>query len=285
VQSLNELQLRWFDHFVRGDADPGLAKLGPVIYNRVGEAQWHTAPTWPVPGISYTNAYLGGASSPGTAGTLSGAKPAAAVSSAPDVLPWQPASGACTRSTYVGTFGLAPSTPCETDDRVNDLTGLTYDLPVPAGDAPLNLTGPISAHLFVSTNRSDAFVTLHLEDVGPDGSANEITGGWDSLVFRELDAARSTKVGDNYVIPFHPYTKESAARAKQQALAVYEWWVEIRPTAARIAPGHMLRFSIQTADTVRFLPTGTRVADQAGSVLTVYHDATHPSSVVLPLTP
>jgi hypothetical protein len=43
--------------------------------------------------------------------------------------------------------------------------------------------------------------------------------------------------------------------------------------------------SIQTSDTVRFLPTGTRVADQAGSVLSVYHDAAHPSSVVLPLTP
>jgi putative CocE/NonD family hydrolase len=285
VPALNELQLRWFDHFVRGDSDPGLTTFGPVVYNRLGEAHWHTAPTWPVPGVSYTNAFLGGASSPGTAGTLGGAPPPANAPTTPDVLPSQPASGACTRSTYVGTFGLAPSTPCETDDRVNDLTGLTYDLPVPAAGAPLDLTGPVSAHLYLATNRSDAFVTLHLEDVTPDGTASELTGGWDSLVFRELDEARSTKVGGNYVIPFHPYTKYSAERAKQQSLTVYEWWVELRPVAARIAPGHALRLSIQTSDTVRFLPTGTRVADQAGSVLSVYHDATHPSSVVLPLTP
>ena len=284
VRSLDEMQLRWFDHYVRGDADPGLGKLGPVIYNRLGEGSWHTGSTWPVPGIGYTNTYLAGTSSPGTAGTLSTTAPTAA-SSSPDVLPWQPASGACTRSTYEGTFGLAPTTPCETNDAANDLTGLTYDLPLPADGKALDLTGPISAHLYVSTNRNDAFVTLHLEDVAPDGTANEITGGWDSLVFRELDPSRSTKVGDNYVIPFHPDTKESADRAMSETLPVYDWWVEIRPTAVRVGPGHTLRFSIQTSDTVRFLPTGTRAANQAGSILSVYHDALHPSSVVLPVTP
>src|SRR5205807_1073945 len=93
----------------------------------------------------------------------------------PDVLPWQPASGACTRSTYIGTFGLAPSTPCETNDSANDTTGLTYDLSL---TQPLDLTGPMSAHLFVSTSRSDAFVTLHVEDVDPaTRTATEISSG------------------------------------------------------------------------------------------------------------
>jgi hypothetical protein len=41
--------------------------------------------------------------------------------------------------------------------------------------------------------------------------------------------------------------------------------------------------SIQTADAVRFVPNLPRLAATAGTVLRVYHDAAHPSSVVLPL--
>jgi len=277
VPSLQELQLRWFDHFVRGDADADLDTFGPVIYSRLGTAGFTTAPTWPPPGVSYTHEYLGGSSAPlGTAGTL-GATPG---SSGPDVLPWLPVAGVCTRSTYIGTFGLAPSTPCETDDRVNDLTGLTYELPV---TQDLDLTGPMSAHLYVSTSTSDAFVTLHLEDVDPaTGTANEITSGWDSLALRALDESRSTIVGDDVVIPFHPYTQESMQQLS--AGQIYDWWVEIRPVAATIPAGHRLRLSLQTADAVRFLPTAARLAGTAGSVLRVYHDADHPSLLVLPVT-
>ena len=61
----------------------------------------------------------------------------------------------------------------------------------------LKLTGPMSAHLYVSTSRNDAFVTLHVSDVDPaTGASNEITAGWDSLVFRELDTSRSVTVVD-----------------------------------------------------------------------------------------
>jgi putative CocE/NonD family hydrolase len=275
---LEELQLRWFDHWVMGVDDPSLESFGPVIYNRLGESHFHTVPSWPVPGLTYENKYLGGSSAPGITGTLGDAPPA---TSSGDVLAWQPASGVCTRSTYVGTFGLAPSTPCETNDGLNDATGLTYDLPV---DTTLNLTGPMSAHLFVATSRNDAFVTVHVSDVDrATGASNEITGGWDSLVFRELDPSRSLKVGDNYVIPFHPDTKESAASARIEAGQIYDWWVELRPSAVQIPAGHALRFSIQTSDAVRFLPTVVRAAGTAGSTLTVYHDADHPSSIVLPV--
>ena len=47
------------DHYVRGDRDRGLTSLGPVMYDRLGEGHFQTASTWPVPGISYTHAYLG----------------------------------------------------------------------------------------------------------------------------------------------------------------------------------------------------------------------------------
>ena len=163
---------------------------------------------------------------------------------------------------------------------MNDTTGLSYDLPI---TSTANLTGPMSAHLYVSTSRNDAFLTVHLEDVDPSGAANEITGGWDSLVFRELDPAKSTKVGDDYAIPYHPDTKQSADNANIQPGEIYDWWIELRPSAVQLAAGHKLRFSIQTSDAVRFMPTLARAQGTVGSTVTVYHDKDHPSSIVLPV--
>ncbi len=270
VPTLDELQLRWFDHYVRGDTDTGLTQSPPVTYWRLGHDHYETAPTWPVPGVNYTQLALSGANKL-TWGDGSGR---------PDVLPWQPASGACTRSTYIGTFGLAPSTPCEKNDGLNDRTGLTYAVPLQHN---LDLTGPMSAHLFVSTSRKDAFVTLHLEDVNPaTGKATEITSGWDTLSFRALDPQRTTSLGTAGIMPFHPYTRASVQHITPGT--IYDWWVEIRPAAVRVPAGHALRLSIQTSDTVRFLPTVPKLRDAAGGVLRVYHDAEHPSMLVLPVT-
>jgi uncharacterized protein len=275
VPILDELQLRWFDHFLMDVPDPGLASWGPVVYDQLGQGHFHASPTWPPAGVNYTNVFLGGSSTPGTTGTL-GLRQGAAGS---DVLPWQPASGVCSRSTYVGTFGLAPSTPCETNDSLNDLTGLTYDLPLTKA---LDLAGPMSAHLYVSTSTSDAFVALHLEDYNPTtGAANEITSGWDSLSFRALDRSRSTIVGNDVIMPFHPDT--AASVQKIASSQIYDWWIEIRPAAVSIPAGDILRLSIQTSDAVRFLPTAPRLANSVGTALTIYHDSNHPSMIVLPV--
>lgn len=270
VPIVDEQRLRWFDHYVRGTEDQALSSLPPVTYQRVGDGHFHTAPTWPVPGVRYERLSLSG----------SGALTRGKGTGAADIMPWQPLSGACTRSTYIGTFGLAPSTPCETDDSLNDRTGLTYDLPV---TRTMDLTGPMSAHLYVSTTSTDAFVTLHVEDVDPaTGHADELTSGWDTLSFRKLDPRRTTRLGTAGLMPFHPYTKSSVESITSGK--VYDWWIEIRPVAARIKAGHVLRLSLQPADAIRFLPTAPALGKSAGSVLSIYHDAEHPSSLVIPTT-
>jgi putative CocE/NonD family hydrolase len=270
VPIVDEQRLRWFDHYVRGTEDRALPSLPPVTYQRVGDGHFHTAPTWPVPGVRYERLSL----------SASGALTRGKGTGAADIMPWQPVSGACTRSTYIGTFGLAPSSPCETDDSLNDRTGLTYDLPV---TRTMDLTGPMSAHLYVSTTSADAFVTLHVEDVDPaTGRADELTSGWDTLSFRQLDPRRTTRLGTAGLMPFHPYTKASVESITSGK--VYDWWIEIRPIAARIKAGHVLRLSLQPADAIRFLPTAPALAKSAGSVLSISHDAEHPSSLVIPTT-
>ena len=167
-----------------------------------------------------------------------------------------------------------PTTPS------NDRTGVTYDLPL---KAPLDLTGPLSARLFVSTTGADAFVTLRVEDVDPaTGAANEITAGWDTLSFRALDPQRTERLGTAGQLPFHPYTKDSVQEVK--AGAVYDWSVELRPIAARVAAGHVLRLSIQTSDVVRFVPNGPALARTTGSVVSIHHDDQRPSALIIPVT-
>jgi hypothetical protein len=60
-------------------------------------------------------------------------------------------------------------------------------------------------------------------------------------------------------------------------------WIEINPTTALIAAGHSLRLSIQEADVPHLAPSLPKQAEMLGNLLTVLHDAAHPSAVVLPL--
>ena len=82
------------------------------------------------------------------------------------------------------------------------------------------------------------------------------------------------------VQPYHPYTKASELPVK--AGRVYEVWVEIFPTAAQLAKGDTLRISITPSDAPHLSPPLPQMQNELGGVLSVYHDAKHPSEVVLP---
>src|SRR5205814_423967 len=83
------------------------------------------APSWPSPGVAYRQLYLSGPAESLAAGALRAKPPAAQPA---DTLPWQPLSGACSRSTVQWTAGGGSGTLCESDNELNDATGLSYDL-------------------------------------------------------------------------------------------------------------------------------------------------------------
>ncbi len=202
----------------------------------------------------------------------------------PDMLPWQPASGLCSRSTAQWTASGQPSPPCADDNQTTDDTGLAYDLPL---DADLPLAGPVSAHLFVGTNGMDAFLTVRLEDVNSMGQSTQLSAGWNLLSLRALDKRKSVRAKQGhdllYVQPYHPFTRDSVLPVA--AGEVYDVWVEIFPTAALVASGHTLRLSIQPSDTPHQAPSAPELVTLVGGVLSLYHDAAHPSAVVLPIQP
>ncbi|MEA2625748.1 MAG: uncharacterized protein QOD06_1793 [Candidatus Binatota bacterium] len=276
VPSLANLERAWFDHWVCGVAN-GIESFPAVHYHEIGGGHYHAAPSWPPPGVSYQQRFLSGAARPGAAGDLANAPASSAQQ--PDVLPWHPAAGLCSRSTAQWTASGQPST-CANDNQTTDATGLAYDVVL---DRDLHLAGPVSARLFVATSGKDAYLTVQLEDVDASGKSTELSGGWNLLSLRALDDGKSVTSGSLYVQPYHPFTHASVLPV--EAGKIYEVWVEIFPTAARVAKGHSLRLSVQPSDSPHQTPSAPKLVDLAGGVLSLYHDAAHPSSVVLPVKP
>ena len=270
VPAPQDLVLRWFDRWVRGEADPTLdTDIAPVTYNELGNDRYLRARSWPFPDVGHKRFALqaGGR-------LVRGGEP----TGAPDTLPWTPEAGVCSRSTVQWTAGAGEGSPCETDNRLNDGHALAYSLPL---DEHLRIGGPIALRLFVSTEAKDGQVTARLEDVAPDGKATQITAGWQVLSLRALDERKTVRRHGTIVQPYHPFTEESA-------LAVppgkpIEVWVEIFPTAVKFAKGHALRLVLQSADVPHLTAPLPQAINTLGGDMRVFHDAERPSELILPV--
>jgi uncharacterized protein len=271
--TFGELELRWHDHWLKGLGND-LSDIAAVTYKPIGTYKYSTAPSWPPAPPAYTPLYLGGRSLPLHPGNLKRGLPGA--NQQPDALLQQMPSGVCSKSTTQWTAGGGEGAPCDTDQELNDPTGAAYDIALPQG---ARLAGPISARLFVSTTASDAFLSVRLEDVA-NGRSHQLSAGWNVLSLRALDEARSEKAGSLYVRPYHPFTRASQLVVKPGK--IYEVWVEIFPVAAKIRPGHSLRLAVQTSDVPHLSAPVPQLRAMAGGILSLYHDAAHPSCVVVP---
>jgi putative CocE/NonD family hydrolase len=276
VPTLPELELRWMDHYVMGAPDPGLEQdVAPVTYFDNGDNHWRTGAGWPFPDVGHRALRLSGPAAPGSPGKLvyDGA------GGAPDTLPWNPGTGPCSRSTVQWTAGAGSGTPCETDQRLNDATSLSYDLEV--GTSALRLGGPIAAKLFVASDAADGMVTARVEDVAPDGASTQLTAGWQVLSLRALDAAKSVYRQGFLVQPYHPFTQSSKLPVERGVPLQVD--VEIFPTAATFLPGHRLRLTLQVADVPHLTAPAPQGVASLGGTLHVYHDAQHRSELVIPV--
>ena len=273
-----DLELRWFDRYLRGDADPELdTDIKPVTYNELGDGHYKTAGNYPFPDAGYKAFALSGPASPGSPGKL--IQGSGAGSGDPDSVPYSPASGVCTRSTVQWTAGAGSSTPCETDDSANNATAISYDFPVPEGG--IRVGGTIAARLFLSTDAKDGMVAARVEDVDASGKITQLTAGWQVLSLRALDDGKTIERDGFVVRPYHPFTE--ASKLPVEADKPYEVYVEIFPTAAKFADGHTLRLTLQSGDSPHLSPPLPQLRDSFGGTLRVWHDADYPSQLILPI--
>lgn len=277
--SLAELQLRWFDHYVKGRADATLnSDIANLTYYEQGSGAWRKssswvgsdrkAEVWKLTGSALTGLRNGGL----TQGTSS--------AGSAQVLP-VPVAGLCTRSASQWTAGIMSQVPlpnpCLEDNALNDLLGVNFaSAPLKAAKA---FQGPINVRLYVSSTSGDGMLSVAVEDVAPNGKVARLSGGWQVISLRKLDTAKSRYLDKQLLQPYHPFTKASKAALRRGEVAPVD--VEIFPTAARILPGHRLRISIQSFDVPHLAPNGTQIPGTAG-IITVRTGPSHPSTITLP---
>ncbi len=274
--SLAELQLRWFDHWIKG-RDGKLGTIAPLTYYEQGSGRWVKKPRWIASDLSARVLKLSGTSAVGgKAGRLVGGKPAAGSSIVPPV----PVTGLCTRSANQWTAGLPAALlkdlPCFTDNRLNDLGGLTFDTAPLA--RPIRFQGPVNARLFVSSPTGDGMLSVAIEDVAPNGKVTRLTGGWQVISHRTLDKKRSRYLDGKLLQAWHPFTKATQKNLPGGKVAAVD--VEVFPTGAVVKRGHKLRIAVQAFDVPHLLSPLTSLLGQLVPV-TVRTGPSYPSSITL----
>jgi len=277
--TLAELQLRWFDHYVKGMDDDSLDDdIANLTYYEQGTGDWKTSDDWVGDDRTATTWKLSGNSLPLL---KSGALTTGTPKSGSSIIPPVPVSGLCSRSMNQWTAGipnvLPLPNPCLTDNTLNDATGVVFQsAPVTEDQA---FQGPINAHLYVASTSGDGMVSVAVEDVAPDRTVTRLTGGWQVISLRELNTDKSRYLDDQLIQPYHPFTQASRSKLKAGKPAAVD--VEIFPTGARILKGHRLRLAIQAFDVPHLLPN-LKLAFGSASILTLKTGPTYPSEVTLP---
>ncbi len=257
---VDDLQLRWFNHFLKGEETGVLDS--PVSLFVMGAEEWRDYPDWPPPGTTPERWFLhsgGRANSRFGDGSLSLATPG---DEPPDVFttdPLYPAPRAGGHSCCLGF--VAPMGPADQRgaEEFNAILVYTSE-PLPQ---PLELIGDVTVTLFAATSTRDADWAARLCEVFPDGRSVNLQEGIVRGRYRESLSAPTLLEPD----------------------AVYQYDIMLGPVGVRIAPGNCLRLTISGSDFPQWDrnlntggdlfaegPTTSVVATQ-----TVLHDAAHPS--------
>jgi putative CocE/NonD family hydrolase len=263
----NEVILSWYDHLFKNAANE-FATPEPVRIFVMGANQWRNEEDWPLPRTRQERYFLhsaGKANSVSGDGSLFASVPRA---ESPDHYTYDPANPAptvggplCCDSGHLKP-GPRDQRPVEAREDV-----LVYSTPVLSRD--LEVTGPVTAELFASSSAVDTDFTAKLVDVGPDGFAQNLTEGIIRARYRDSQEKPA------FLNPGQPY----------------KFTLDLWSTSNLFRKGHRLRLEISSSNFPRFdrnLNTGEDAASAQKSVPatnTIYHDAEHPSALILPIVP
>ena len=243
-----------------GKRDPAVEKLQPVHYYVMGDTfdkaapgnSWRSADAWPPPAKS-TPYFLHADHS------LSTTKPSGDGKLSYKYDPHDPVPSRGGQNLLIDK---GPMDQHDLESRPDVLVFTTEPL-----DKPLEVTGRITAKLFVSSDCPDTDFTVKLTDVYPDGRSLLVTDGIRRASLRKSFEKREPLVAGE----------------------VYELEVDLWSTSLIFNKGHQIRVAVSSSNSPRFEPnpnTGdphpisgkSRVANN-----TVLLSADHPSQILLPI--
>jgi uncharacterized protein len=268
VLDIDALRLAWFDHWMRdrpaggsGAETGALVDEPPVRLFVMGDNEWRDEHEWPLARTEWTPWYLhaDGRFGPDAHVELPTADDAA------DGFTYDPSDPVPTLGGRLLGTGGARGGPVEQGDVAARADVLAYTSE-PLAHA-LEITGPVRAELWASTDAPDTDFTAKLVDVHPEGRSYNICDG--------VVRART-----QFPIPL-------------VTGAIYCFTIDLAATAIVLPAGHRLEVQVSSSNFPMFEanansgnPSGSdtvddlRVAEQR-----VYRDVSRPSRVVLPVIP
>ncbi len=264
---LEELHMNWFDHWLR-DRDSGITAEPPARVFAMGTNTWDTFADWPPPQAVPTKYYLHSNGAAATArgdGVLSTDAPGG---ERPDHFVYDPLNPCPTTGGALFPYPLdVPPGPFDQSAVEARPDVLCYTTPVL--DRDVQVTGAIEARLWVASSCPDTDFTAKLVDVHRDGTAMNLTDGIIRVRYRG---------GFGQAQLLDPGTPAAVT-------------VDLAGTSNVFLAGHRIRLEVSSSNFPRFdrnTNTGALIATDHGvevATNTVFHDASRPSHITLPVIP
>ena len=263
----------WFDHFLKG-VDNGVTKQPRVRAYMMGVNQWRTYDSWPPKEAKSVTYYLdsdGGANTRLGNGRLTTAKPGKHDADHFTYDPMTPVptlgggTWCCyTRSSLSNTEPAGAFNQSSVEMR-SDV--LVYSTP-PLARA-VEITGPVTVSLYLSSDRKDTDLTIKLLDVDENGRAYNLDESIQRVRWRDgYDKPVFMQPGGVYKVDFSPLV-----------------------TSTSFAPGHRIRIEISSSNFPhwdRNLNTGGNNYDEKDPLVAhnvIHHGPQYPSAITLPILP
>jgi hypothetical protein len=257
----------WYDAIFKG-ASNEFSSGKPVRLFVMGRNEWRDEDDWPLARATATKYFLhsgGTANSTAGDGALTTQAPAA---ESKDSFVYDPANAVpttggplCCRSDLLQ--------PGARDQKEVEARKDVLIYTTPALEHDLEVTGPVTAELYVTSSAVDTDFTAKLVDVWPNGFAQNLTEGILRMRYRDSqEKPEMAKPGTTYRIS-----------------------VDLWATSNVFLAGHKIRLEISSSNFPRFdrnLNTGEEQAHASRMLKAtnaVLHDREHPSALILPVVP
>jgi len=261
----NALTWGWFDHFLKGEDNGILEKTPKVQYYTMGMNKWQTAKTWPPEGARPMKFYLASAGKANTGagdGQLSTSPPNV---DAPDGFAYDPMNPVPSYGGNVCCTGNAVTGGAFDQRKMEERPDILVYTTEPLKEG-IEVSGSITATLYVSSDAKDTDFTVKLIDVYPDGTAYNLD--------ETIQRARYREGYDKPVV-------------WMQSGKVYKVTLSPMTTSNFFPAGHRVRIEVTSSNFPRFdrnMNTGGKNYDEATGVVAhnqVHHSREYPSEVDL----
>ncbi|HLX00196.1 MAG TPA: CocE/NonD family hydrolase [Candidatus Acidoferrales bacterium] len=261
----DSLTYGWFDYFLKGENNHILENTPKVRYYTMGINKWQTSDTWPPKGAEPMKLFL---SSGGRANTLSGdgaLATSAPSPDSPDSFAYDPMNPVPSYGGNVCCTGNAVTGGAMDQRKMEARPDILVYTSAPLKEG-IEVSGPISVTLYVSSDAKDTDFTVKVIDVAPDGPAYNLD-----------ETIQRVRYRDGYDKP----------EVWMEPGKVYK--VELQPmnTSNYFPAGHQIRIEVSSSNFPRFdrnMNTGGKNYDEVQGVVAhnaVHHSNQYPSTITL----